>query len=414
MGLQSMSAVPAMTSFEFTSVPKIVFGRGKITQLGDLARPLGSRALMIHNGDDPGRSGPVDRAADSLRAANIPVTFHRQRGEPTTTDIDAALAIARAHQCDFLIAVGGGSAIDAAKATAGLLTNGGAALDYMEVTGQGRKITTPAAPWIAIPTTAGTGAEVTRNAVIGSPEDKFKASIRSEHLLARAALIGPELGINAPADVTAASGMDALCQCIESFTSIGANELTEPIAEHGALSVIKTIRRAYANGSDVDAREGMALGALCSGIALSNAGLGAVHGFAAPIGANFPIPHGVVCARLLPGVIAANAAALCAESPEHPTFMKYEALGVYASALRLPERSEPLPVHGYPPHPAEKLIAYVTDLVRDLAIPPLSQFGLREEHIPSMVSLAKKSSSMRYNPVVLADDALSNILRSAL
>ena len=393
-----------MIAFEFSSVGKIIFGRGKIALLGDLTRGLGTVALLIHNGDDPGKGGPVDRATASLSAAGVSVFFHRQRGEPKVADVDAALAIARQNHCDVLIGLGGGSAIDAAKATAGLLTNGGQCLDYMEVIGKGQKITQPAAPWIAVPTTAGTGAEVTKNAVIGSPEHKFKASIRSEHLLARVALIDPELHVGVPPEVTAASGMDALCQCIEAYTSIGATAMTDPMAVSGALTAGLTIVAAFKDGDDLEQRGDMALAALFGGICLTNTGLGAVHGFAAPIGANFPVPHGVVCACLLGPVIHANLAALRAQDFAHPVLQKYGILG-----RRFRGRQDVMLGQA-----GNFLVEYVLDLVKLLKIPRLGDFGLRTEHIPEMVALAKKSSSMKYNPVVLADDVLANILRSAL
>jgi alcohol dehydrogenase class IV len=396
-----------MPSFEFNSVPKIIFGRGKITTLGDLARPLGSHALLIHNGDDPGRSGPVDRAAASLSAAAVRCTFHRQRGEPTVSDVDAAVSTARQDACDLIVALGGGSAIDAAKAVAGLVTNGGSALDYMEVIGRGQKIAKPAAAWIAVPTTAGTGAEATRNAVIGAPDRKYKASLRSELLLARVALIDPELGLAVPRSVTAASGMDALCQLIESFTSTGANPMTDALAAEGIRLAARSLRKAVADGSDLAAREDMALAALFSGITLSNAGLGAVHGFAAPLGANFPVPHGVVCARLLSPVIAANTQALRQQSPDHPALLRYETIGYELESLEFRH------THTVQ-DPFSLLTAWTSGLVQEFDIPPLSRYGLTESHIPEIVSLAKKSSSMRYNPIPLADDALANILRSAL
>ena len=400
-----MATVPkreTMNPFEFSSVGKIIFGRGKIAQLGEVARSMGGIALMIYNGDDPGRGGPVDRAAASLAATNVRVVYQRQRGEPTIADVDAHIATAGWEDCDLVIGVGGGSAIDAAKATAGIRSNRWNCIDYMEVIGKGKKITQPAMPWIAVPTTAGTGAEVTKNAVIGSPEHKFKASIRSEHLLARVALIDPELGVNVPPEVTAASGMDALCQLIESYTSTGANPMTDPLAEQGIRHALESLRVAYLDGSDIGARERMALAALLSGITLTNAGLGAVHGFAAPLGAQFPIPHGVICARLLPPVVAANIEALRREKQvAHPALVRYDNIDSFARVC-MPSRS------------SNSLPAFLESLVQELRIPPLSQFGLRGEHIPGMVALARKTSSMRYNPVVLADDVLANILRSAL
>jgi alcohol dehydrogenase class IV len=397
-------------NFDFFSVPRIVFGRGRVAELGSIARGFGDSALIVHNGGEVGGGGAIDKAADSLKAAGVRLSFYRQRGEPTTTDVDGALTAARGDQCQVIIGVGGGSAIDCAKAVAGLLTNGGAALDYMEVIGQGRKITKPAAPWIAVPTTAGTGAEVTRNAVIGSKEHKYKASLRSEHLLAKVALVDAELGVGTPPAVTAASGMDALCQCIEAYTSKGASPLSDSVAIEGIHCIVLTLRDAFRTGADVDAREHMALGALCSGIALTNAGLGAVHGFAAPIGANFAVPHGVVCARLLAPVITANVAALHDADPKHPVLDRYGMITGAAHWALLKQKPTRQRL-GNTVHP---LITFITGLVSEFAIPPLSQFGLREDDIGDMVSLAKKSSSMKFNPVVLADDVLANILRSAL
>ena len=355
-------------TFDFFNVPRIVFGRGQVKRLQEFI-PRGARVLLIYNGH------PID--------GDFAAKVH-QRGEPTIADVDRALAIARDADCDFVIGQGGGSAIDAAKAVAGLLSNGGNVTDYMEVIGAGKKIGKPAVPWTAIPTTAGTGAEVTRNAVIGAPEKKFKASIRSELLMARVALIDPELGVDVPPDVTARSGADALCQCIEAYVSSGANALTEPIALQGVELAGKYLRRAFEDGHDLEAREGMALAALLSGIALTNAGLGAVHGFAAPLGANFSVPHGTVCGVLLPHVIRAN---------------RYCGVPKYADVDRALGGD------------AADICARI---VTDLHLPGLSAFGIREQDVGAMVALAKRASSMRYNPVVLDDDQLADVLRRAL
>jgi alcohol dehydrogenase class IV len=393
-----------MDKFEFHSPARIVFGRGQFDRIGQLASQLGSAALVIHNAPESGDGGLPDRLAALLSDANLPCAFLRQRGEPQVADVDRALLIARQHNCDLVIALGGGSAIDAAKAVAGLLTNPGSALDYMEVVGAGLKITRPSAPWIAVPTTAGTGAEVTRNAVIGCPEKRFKASIRSQHLLPRIALVDPELGVPVRPEITARSGMDALCQLIESCTSLAAQPMTDALAMKGIALAARSLRRAYENGADLDAREDMAMAALLSGITLSNAGLGAVHGFAAPLGANFPAPHGVICAALLPHVIAANTKALRAQSPDHPFLARYAAIGrTLAFRPDLPDLAA-----------VEACIEVTRRLVRDLAIPPLARFGLAERDIPQLVSLARKSSSMRYNPLTLPDDVLAEVLRRAI
>ncbi len=242
-----------------------------------------------------------------------------------------------------MIALGGGSAIDAAKAVAGLLTNGGSAVDYMEIVGNGRKITRSAAPWMAIPVTAGTGAEATRNAVIGLPEKRFKASIRSELLLPRIALIDPELAVTVPPSVTASSGMDALCQLIESYTSTGASPMTDILALRGIHLASRNLLKAFHHGNDIEAREAMAMAALLSGMTLTSAGLGAVHGFAAPLGANYRAPHGTICAALLPHIISANIRAL----REQPTEASARILKRYADIGRQLPGTESAPPEGH-------------------------------------------------------------------
>jgi alcohol dehydrogenase class IV len=389
-----------MSSFDFYSVPRIVFGCGKISLIGELGAQLGTRALVVHNGADQ----IAQKLLGLLDARALRTTLFRQKGEPTIEDIDRALAAARSEECDLVIGLGGGSAIDAAKAVAGLLTNGGSALDYMEVIGKGQKIAKPAAPWIAVPTTAGTGAEVTRNAVIGAPQHRYKASIRGEQLLARIALVDPELGIDVPPSVTASSGMDALCQLIEAYTSTGAQPMTDALAEKGMALAAGALQRAYRNGTDISARHDMALAALFSGIALTNAGLGAVHGFAAPLGANFPVPHGTVCAALLPLVIEANVQALRARDERHPTLLRYAQVGRLLASERQLGDDQAISAA------ARRTAA----LVKELNIPPLRQFGIHEADVPAMAQLARKASSMRYNPVELSDGSLQAILRRAL
>jgi alcohol dehydrogenase class IV len=382
-------------AFEFFGVGRVVFGRGKFALAAELAASLGHKPLVIYNGNSI-----VDRLGKALPAA----ITRRQRGEPAVVDVDSAVAEARAANCDSVIGIGGGSAIDAAKAVAGLLSNGGSAVDYMEVVGKGQKITRASVPWMAIPTTAGTGAEATRNAVVGLPEKKFKASIRSELLLPRIALIDPELGVSVPPNVTASSGMDALCQAIESYTSTGASPVTDALALHGIHIASRSLSLAYHDGSDVDAREGMALAALLSGITLTSAGLGAVHGFAAPIGAKFPIPHGTICAALLPHIVSANVAALRATPEGASSLHRYADVG----------RQIPF-LEGLPDDTAiDGAIRFLFELSRDLRIPPLREFGIGPKDIPELVSLAKKASSMKFNPVVLTDESLGKALTAAM
>jgi alcohol dehydrogenase class IV len=391
-------------AFEFLTVGRILFGRGVSAQIGEIAAGFGRRAMVISNAGEKGDGGAIDRLLEMLSAAGVRNELLRQRGEPAVADVDRGVELARKQSCDVVIGLGGGSAMDAAKAVAGLLTGGGSAIDYMEVIGRGRRITRPAAPWIAVPTTAGTGAEVTRNAVIASPEDHFKASIRSAHLLARVAVVDAELAVDVRPEITARAGMDALCQLIESYTSRGATPVTDALAAEGISLAGRSLLRAYRDGGDLDAREGMAMAALLSGITLTNAGLGAAHGFAAPLGANFPAPHGSVCGALLPHVMAANVEALRRESPRPPTLRRYASVG-----RRLSGRdglSDPQAV--------DAGIQCVEQLARDLDLPPLGRFGLTEDRISEMVALAGRSSSMRYNPVRLSDEALAGILRKAM
>jgi len=387
--------------FEYHSLPRVVFGRGQVARVGEIAGRFGSSVLIIHAGTGAGSHEPVRIVERHLSEAGVRAVLLRQRGEPRVSDVERAVDAARRHGCDALVAVGGGSAVDCAKAAAGLLTNGGSPLDYMEVVGRGRKLAQPAAPWIAIPTTAGSGAEATRNAVIACPEKQFKASIRSEHLLARAAIVDPELGDDVPDAVRAASGLDALAQLIEAFVSRGASPLTDALALQGLRLAGRSLRPAVL-AADHSARDEMALAALLSGMALANAGLGAVHGFAAPLGAKYPVPHGVACAALLPHVIAANISV--ARKSDHRLLAKFAEIGrALAGRADLAE-----------PAALDACGEFTASLVKDLSIPALGSFGISAADVPELVELARKSSSMKYNPVDLSGECLAEILRKAL
>lgn len=390
-----------MNPFQFYCVPRVVVERGGVRRLGEFCGVLGRQVLLVHNAD-----AAIPAAIAGLRAGGVTASLFRVRGEPAVEDVDAALAQFRSSGCDCLIGLGGGSAIDLAKAVAAVAANGGAALDYMEVVGRGQKIEREPLPWLAVPTTAGTGAEATRNAVIADKSRQFKASIRSEKMLAKLVLIDAELGQSVRPAVTAASGCDALCQAVESYTSRNANPLTDGMALEAVRLAQWALPRAFANGSDLEAREAMAMAALLSGITLSNAGLGAVHGFAAPLGANFPVPHGVVCAALLPHVINANVRALRRSQGD----AAQAALRRYATVCRAlaPDQG------GSDNEVIDAGTAWIKQLTRDLAIPPLRSFGLEPSLVPAMVELAQKASSMRYNPVTLTAQELQEVLREAI
>lgn len=383
-------------AFEFATAGQIIFGNGRLSEVGPLAAELGQRALVV-SGADRLRAAPLMAflADQGVSAVSFPVT-----SEPSIQLVEAGCRAARRGNCDLVISFGGGSVLDAGKAIAALLSNGGDPLDYLEVIGRGLPLTKPSVPFVAIPTTAGTGAEVTRNAVLYSPEHRVKVSLRSPYMLPTAALVDPMLTRSVPPDVTASTGLDALTQLLEPFVSHLSNPLTDGLCREGLVRAARSLRRAYEDGSDEDAREDMALASLLGGLALANAKLGAVHGFAGVIGGMFPAPHGEVCARLLPHVMAVNVAALHARLPESPAAARYE------EAAQI--------LTGSPLASAEEGTEWVQSLCRDLNIPSLSEFGIGESDFPEIVAKSARSSSMKGNPLPLTDDELTSILAAAL
>ncbi len=382
--------------FEFATANRILFGPGTVAEVGPAAAKLGRHAFVL-TGSDPGRAEPV---LAPLRAAGLAVTVFPISGEPTTAVAQAATAAAAAAGCDCIVGVGGGSVIDAAKAVAALLTNGGEPLDYLEVIGRGQPLNKPSAPTIAVPTTAGTGAEVTRNAVLASPAHRQKVSLRSPTMLPVLAVVDPELTYSLPPAVTASTGLDALTQVLEPFVALQANPMTDALAREGIGRAARALRRACQDGRDTAARADMALASLLGGLALANARLGAVHGFAGIIGGMFPAPHGVVCARLLPLVMAANVAALRARAPQSPALAKYDEIG------RL--------VTGDAAAGAADGVAWVQALCADLAVPGLASYGVTPADFAEIVAKSQAASSMKGNPIVLTDGELVGILEEAV
>lgn len=382
--------------FEFATSARILFGPGTLKEAGPAARALGRRSLVV-TGKTRERADPL-RAA--LRAAGVDQVVFAVASEPTADMVRAGVQLAQAEGCDLVIGFGGGSAIDAAKAIATLVTNGGDPLDYMEGIGAGKPLTRPALPIIAIPTTAGTGAEVTRNAVIAAPEQRVKASLRSPHMLPRLALVDPELTHSLPPEVTAATGLDALTQLIEPFVSHRANPLTDAFCREGIGRAARSLPRAYAHGDDAAARADMALASLFGGLALANAGLGAVHGIAAPLCGMFPAPHGAACAALLPHVMAINIRALRARQPDHPALARYDELA------RL--------LTGRPDATADDGIEWIAALCRDLGVRGLAAYGVAAADFPALVARAAQASSMKANPIVLTEEELRTVLQAAL
>ena len=383
-----MSAEP----FEFATAGRVIFGAGRSAELPALLAAYGSRALVC-TGASP------DRHAALLAGLGMPAVVFPVAGEPTVDLARTAAAAAREHGADVVAAIGGGSVIDTGKAAAMLLGNGGDPLDYLEVIGAGRAITRPSVPCVAVPTTAGTGAEVTANAVLASPGHKLKASLRGAQMLPRAALVDPLLTVSCPPEVTAASGMDALTQCLEPFVSPRASPLTDAVAREGIRRAAAGLRRACADGTDLGARADMAVASVAGGMALANAKLGAVHGLAGVLGGTVAVPHGVACAALLAPVIEANVAALRAGAPGHP------ALARYAEAAAL--------LTGDPGAAIEDGAAWVRQTLALLGIPGLGAFGLMPGQFGEVAGQALRSSSMQGNPVALTAAGLARILARA-
>jgi alcohol dehydrogenase class IV len=380
-------------TFEFATAGQILAGGGRAAELPAVIAGLGSRVLVC-TGADPARHGGL------LAGLGLPAALFAVAAEPTVELARAGVAAAREHGADVVAAVGGGSVIDLGKAVAMLLGNGGDPLDYLEVIGSGRRITQPAVPCVAVPTTAGTGAEVTANAVLASPAHGLKASLRSPLMIPRVALVDPELTVSCPPRVTAASGLDALTQCLEPFVSVRANPLTDGLAREGLRRAAAGLRAACADGSDRGARADMAMCSLLGGIALANAKLGAVHGLAGVIGGTADVPHGLACAALLAPVTAANVRALRSGPPGHP------ALGRYTEAARL--------LTGNPAASIEDGLTWIRETVSLLAVPGLAAFGIGPQDAADIAAKAASSSSMQGNPVTLTHSDLSAAVHQAL
>jgi alcohol dehydrogenase class IV len=382
--------------FEFATATRIIFGTGRIKEVGEIASEMGTRVLIV-TGHTMERAAPL---FDMLTEKRIEYVTFSVSGEPTTETVRLGLQKAKEGRCDMVVGFGGGSPLDAGKAIATLLTNGGEPLDYLEVIGKGQTITKTSAPYIAIPTTAGTGTEVTRNAVLKSPEHRVKVSLRSPLLLPRVALIDPELTYTLPPKVTASTGLDAFTQVLEPFVSNKANPMTDAICREGMRRAARSLRRAYEHGDDPVAREDMAIVSLFGGLALANAKLGAAHGFAGPGGGMFPAPHGALCARLLPYVMEVNVRALQERLPESDSLRRYDEI-----AQILTGNSTATAGNG---------VAWVQELCAVLQVPPLSQYGMNSDDIPVLVEKAAKSSSMKGNPILLTTDEMQEILTRAM
>jgi alcohol dehydrogenase class IV len=383
------------TRFEFATATRIVFGAGTLREAGPAAKAMGRRALLV-TGRAAERAGSLREllAAEEIGTAEFAVS-----DEPTTEVARLGAERARESGCDLVVGFGGGSVVDAGKAIAALVTNQGDPLDYLEVIGRGQPLESPPLPYIAVPTTAGTGAEVTRNAVLASPEHRVKVSLRSPLMLPRLALVDPQLTHGVPPGVTASTGLDALTQVMEPYVSKRAAPMTDALCREGMRRAARSLRRAYQQGDDPAAREDMALASLFGGLALANAGLGAVHGFAGPLGGMFGGAHGAICARLLPHVMEVNVRALRARMENSPALQRYQEI---ARILTGNDSAE-----------VDDGVVWVQDLCRALEIPSLASYGMTESDLPSMVEKSAAASSMRGNPIELTPDELREILERA-
>ena len=381
--------------FEFATATRIIFGHHTIKEVGPIAADMGHRVVVV-TGRTSERAGQL---VEELETRGLGTVTFNVPGEPTTATVLEGVEQARQAGSDIVIGMGGGSVLDTGKAIAALLTNSGNLMDYLEIVGDGKQILQAPAPYIAIPTTAGTGAEVTRNAVIGSPEHGVKVSMRSPLMLPSIAVIDPRLTLSMPPPLTAFTGLDALTQLMEAFVSNKANPLTDGICREGMGRAARSLRKAFEDGKDDAAREDMALASLFGGLALANAGLGAVHGFAGPLGGMFPVPHGAICGLLLPHIMEANVYALKTRAPDSPALARYEEVAQILTGI-----STASVMDG---------VKWVQDLCAIFQIPPLSAYDLQEKDFPDVVAKVRRASSTKGNPVILTDDELTQILDKA-
>jgi alcohol dehydrogenase class IV len=398
--------------FEFSTAPRIVFGRGVISEIGELCSGFQANlqkpriALLATNTVGGGRT-----LLDTLSDQGIDViAILAQNGiqthpfpveeEPSVNLVQAGVQTATQSQCDLVIGLGGGSAIDTAKAIAVLLANPGDVLDYLEVIGRGKPLTQPAVPFVAVPTTAGTGAEVTANAVLASPQHRVKVSLRSALMLARIALVDPTLTYNLPPHVTASTGLDALTQVIEPFVSNKANPLTDALCREGMQKAAKSLRKAYEDGKDTAAREDMAIASLFGGMALANAKLGAVHGFAGVLGGMYHAPHGAICAALLPQVLQVNVRALNQRMPGSAYLERFDEVARILTGSESARASDGA--------------AWVKDLAAALHVPPLGQYGVSSADSKAIIEKTAVASSTKGNPVELQFEELEEILLQSI
>lgn len=381
--------------FQFSTASKIIFGVGSFEKIGQLAVEFGQKAFVV-----TGSGGAkYQRLFEMLKSAGISWEQYVVHGEPTVDNLNSGVEAARRTGCDFVIGFGGGSVLDTGKAVSAMLTNSGDIVDYLEIVGKGMLLQRLAAPYIAIPTTAGTGTEVTRNAVLMVPDRHVKVSLRSDYIIPRVALVDPELTYSMPSAITASTGMDALTQVLEPYVSNKANLMTDVLAKEGITRASSALLRVFSHPNDVEARSDMAWTSLLGGLCLANAKLGAVHGFAGPFGGMYDAPHGAVCGRLLPFVVEMNIKLLLENSPESPYLRRYKDISAWLT--------------GNANATLQEGVDWLFETMLALKIPGLSTYGLTYGDFPELIEKSLVSSSMKGNPVELKAEDLQDILKKA-
>jgi len=386
--------------FQFSSLPEIIFGTGKRNELPGAILRRGKRALLLTGSSSIHNSGHGDEIISGLKAAKLHLDHEVIAHEPSPSMIDQIVKQYRGAGVDVVVAVGGGSVMDAGKAVSAMIPVEGSIRDYLEGVGE-KKHPGDKIPFIAMPTTSGTGSEMTKNAVISEVgEYGFKKSLRHNNFIPELAIIDPEMMLSCPAELTAASGMDAFTQLLESYVSSQANPMTDALALQGLKQIKKYLLRAFLEGEqNIEARSGMALAAMFSGITLSHVGLGLVHGFASPLGGYYHIPHGVVCGSLMAPVFAQTIDNL-RDQPDHPAIQKLLIISKVFADFKYKQDMEYLQAF------KEKLI-HITKL---LEVPLLSAFGMNEEGIQKVV----EHTSHKFHPVTLTSDQMADTLRNRI
>ncbi len=381
--------------FDFASAGRILFGRGRIAELPDLIKPSGKKVMLV-TGGHPGRH---DSLRILLEKAGISVAVESVSGEPTVQRVSEITDSILRQQCEVVAGIGGGSVIDAAKAAAALANNPGDIMDYLEVVGAGKPLPQPALPYIAIPTTAGTGAEVTKNSVITVPEQHVKVSLRSPFMLPRFALVDPDLALECPPEVSVNCGFDALCHLIEAYLSAKATPMSDAVCREGLSRMGGgALVLHWMRPEDPNVMVNVSLGSLLGGMALANGGLGAVHGFAGVIGGMTGAPHGAVCAALLPAVLRMNLDIAC--QGKQPLCRQTMAR-INETALMLSRDVN---------SKTQDLITLIENMSTQQNVAGLEKLGVKRAEFPVIIEKSSRASSMKGNPFLLTAEQLFQIL----